>query len=113
MKICSKHRVESEWKEGTSKAGKHYAFWACPEKPNGEFCRADQIDSENDPQADNEPWMNQQDSPTQRKAEEEVDGKIRHGISIAMIEKGAALDKATAEEIERWVIFIKTGKFVN
>jgi len=31
--VCSNHgTVEAEWKEGTSKAGKNYAFWGCPVK---------------------------------------------------------------------------------
>lgn len=40
IKICSKHLVKCEWKEGTSKEGKPYAFWACPIKENGQFCKA-------------------------------------------------------------------------
>lgn len=37
--ICGIHKVKKEWRTGTSKAGKAYAFWACPERmPDGGFC---------------------------------------------------------------------------
>lgn len=49
MKICSLHKTKSEWKTGTSKTtNKPYAFWACPNKDNGEYCHADQIDAPED-----------------------------------------------------------------
>lgn len=45
MTICSKHKVAVVHKEGVSKLGKPYSFDACPEKDNGEFCRADHIEA--------------------------------------------------------------------
>lgn len=52
IKICSNHRVKAEWKTGKSKStNKDYAFWACPEKNNGEFCKAEIIDP-----PDSEEW---------------------------------------------------------
>lgn len=39
--ICGVHRVPMVWREGDNKnTGRHYAFWACPERnPDGSFCK--------------------------------------------------------------------------
>jgi hypothetical protein len=39
--VCGVHRIAMVWREGDNKqSGKHYAFWACPEKnPDGSFCK--------------------------------------------------------------------------
>jgi hypothetical protein len=39
--ICQIHKVPMVWREGTnSQTGRHYAFWACPQKnPDGSFCK--------------------------------------------------------------------------
>jgi hypothetical protein len=39
--ICGIHQTAMLWREGDNKqSGKHYAFWACPEKnPDGSFCK--------------------------------------------------------------------------
>lgn len=50
--ICVDHKVSCVWKEGVSKAGKGYAFWACPEKDSeGNYCKAEKIDDEQSPAA--------------------------------------------------------------
>jgi hypothetical protein len=37
---CSVHGTPKIWKTGVSKAGKPYAFWACPTKnADGSFCK--------------------------------------------------------------------------
>jgi hypothetical protein len=45
MTICSKHKVSVVHKEGVSKLGKPYSFDACPEKDNGDFCKAEHIEA--------------------------------------------------------------------
>lgn len=50
--ICTDHKVACNWKEGVSKAGKAYAFWACPEKDSeGNYCKAEKVDDEQTPAA--------------------------------------------------------------
>lgn len=40
-----------------------------------------------------------------------AEGKVRHGLVIAFIEKGAIYSKETCEEIERWQDYILSGVF--
>jgi hypothetical protein len=39
--ICAVHNTAMVWREGNNKqTGKHYAFWACPERnDDGSFCK--------------------------------------------------------------------------
>jgi hypothetical protein len=38
--ICATHKIPMVWREGTSKTGAHYSFWACPTKnPDGTWCK--------------------------------------------------------------------------
>jgi hypothetical protein len=41
---------------------------------------------------------------------DDVEGRVRHGVAIAFIQKGEVLDYLTARRIKDWVDFIMTGE---
>ena len=37
--LCPVHNVAFQHRQGVSKTGKPYDFWACPERPDGDYCK--------------------------------------------------------------------------
>lgn len=91
---------------GTSKkTGKPYdAFYSCQNRDCGKTYKCE---------ATGTPAMamnNVAKKTEDDKWEKISEGKVRHGVSIAYIEKGEKLNMTTINEINAWVDYIMTGK---
>lgn len=125
MTTCSVHEVPCVWKEGVSKAGKAYAFWACPMKDaEGNFCKAEKIDDgEQTPAATlaGKAKVMAATIPSYREKVEQPNweeisrGKVRCQVAVAVIGQGMGTDpevgltKELTGLMEEWVDYIMSG----
>src|SRR5262245_42517030 len=118
MMVCTAHDVQCVWKEGTSKAGKDYAFWACPEKDSeGNFCKAEKVEPGDSPAKElaNKARYNAASTPDYRPPSKgpdpEARGKTRCQVAMKFIEQGFKKpDPVVIGYMEAWVDWIMTGE---
>ena len=111
--ICNNHgKVEAIWKEGTSKAGKNYAFWACPVKgkdpATGEWWRC-KVEVANTPSGKFEQSLDKAGAQMDTQNKEKTITRL--ALAKSWIESGNQFNEQALEQWLAWVENRQTKPF--